>query len=328
MDKIKLQISIIIAGKNEEKNLPGLIESLKNINYPVNQFEIVFVDDNSSDNTLTVALEKLNELPNLRVIPAKDKIYPGKKGALALGIKESQYDFLLITDADCIVGKNWLIGYEKKFNEGYDFLFGNAPFIKKPGLVNTISSFENLRTFFLYKTALKLNLPYSAAARNFGFRKSAFNKIKGYENTTETLSGDDDLLIREAVKNKMKIGFVEDNGSEVYSYAPDKFRDYLVQKTRHTKTSLYYLPVHKIMIAVWHLINLACLFSFPLGFINNWLFLPSAIKIISDIIIVKTNDTQMSYNFNLIEIIYLQFIYEVLIIVNFLNALFKPDRWK
>src|ERR1035437_3837244 len=148
LNKINLQISIIIAGKNEERNLPGLLDSLKVVNYPISDFEIVFVDDNSTDNTLFIAMEKQKELPNLRVIQATNKKYPGKKGALAQGIIESRYDYILITDSDCIVGKEWLNSYAKKFYEGYDFLFGNAPFIKKPGFVNTISRFENLRTFF------------------------------------------------------------------------------------------------------------------------------------------------------------------------------------
>ena len=328
VDKINLQISIIIAGKNEKKNIPVLLDSIKEINYPVNDFEIIFVDDNSTDSTLSVANRKLNVIPNLRVIPASDKKYPGKKGALQIGIMSAKFDYILITDADCIAGKEWLNCYSKKFSEGYDILFGNAPFIKEPGVVNSIARFENLRTFFLYRTALRLNLPYSAAARNFGFRKSSFIKIKGYENTTETLSGDDDLLIREAVKHKMKIGYVEDIKSSVYSSAPASFKTYLVQKTRHTKTSLYYLPTHKIMLTVWHVLNLGCLFSFPLGLINNWLFLPAVIKIIADIFIVKLTEKESVYNFGIFETIYLQFIYEFLIILNFLNALFKHDKWK
>ena len=328
MDKISPQISIVIAAKNEEKNISGLLDSFKIIDYPANKFEIIIVDDNSTDNTLQEAMKYLNHFTNLRIIPAEDKKYPGKKGALALGIMESHSDLIIITDADCFVERDWLKSYIRKFNEGYDFLFGNAPFIEEPGFVNSIARFENIRTFFLYRSALKIKLPYSAAARNFGFRKSSYERIKGYENTTETLSGDDDLLIREAVKNKMRIGYVSDKESSVYSYAPASFKEYLIQKTRHTKTSLYYLPIHKIMLAAWHIINLLCLFSFPLGLIDKWLFMPAVVKIITDIIIVEVNTREADYKFRPFEIIYLQIIYEALIVVNFVNALFKGDKWK
>ena len=83
---------------------------------------------------------------------------------------------------------------------GYDFVFGVAPIIKGKNLVEKLSAFENLRNTFLTIAAVGLNVPYSAAARSFAFRKTSFERLGGYTNTTETLSGDDDLLLREAVK--------------------------------------------------------------------------------------------------------------------------------
>jgi cellulose synthase/poly-beta-1,6-N-acetylglucosamine synthase-like glycosyltransferase len=323
-----LQFSIIIAAKNEADNITSLLNSLKNVDYPNNNFEIILVDDNSADLTFCKAWGFNNEFTNLKIIKAENKKYPGKKGALALGINSAVNDYILITDADCTVSNAWLKRYSEKFTEGYDFLFGNAPFINKPGFVNAISRFENLRTFFLYTTAWKLHIPYSAAARNFGFKKSSFYKIKGYENTKETLSGDDDLLIREAVKNKMRIGYIPDNDAAVYSVTKETIKDYLAQRTRHTKTSMHYLPFHKIILGGWHLINLASLFSLFLGFYNNWFYLPFIIKIVADLIIAKTNEAKSGYKFGLLEIIYLQVIYEILIVVNFMNALFRREKWK
>jgi cellulose synthase/poly-beta-1,6-N-acetylglucosamine synthase-like glycosyltransferase len=323
-----LNISIIISAKNEADSIPSLFNSLKNVDYPKDNFEIILIDDNSTDLTFCKAWGFQNDLTNLRIIKAEDKEYQGKKGALAVGINNAMNDYILITDADCCVSTAWMKRYSDKFNEGYDFLFGNAPFINEPGLVNAISRFENLRTFFLYTAAWKLHLPYSAAARNFGFKKSSFYKIKGYENTRETMSGDDDLLIREAVKNKMRIGYIPDSDAAVYSVSKDTIKDYLAQKARHTKTSIYYLPIHKIALGGWHLINLAALFSLFLGFYNKWFFVPTIIKILADLLIVKTNEGKSGYKFGWFEIIYLQVIYEILIVVNFMNALFRKDKWK
>ena len=323
-----LHISIVISAKNEADNISALINSLKNINYPQNKYEIILVDDSSTDLTLLKAESCRNDINNLKIVQAENKKYPGKKGALEVGIQNAVNDYILITDADCIVSPGWLKEYSAKFSKGYDFLFGNAPFSKQQGFVNTLSCFENLRTFFLYTTALRINIPYSAAARNFGFKKSSFNKIKGYENTNETISGDDDLLIREAVKNNMKIGYIPDKNASVYSSTPASIKDYLVQKTRHTKTSLYYLPVHKLFLGSWHLLNIVLLLTLILGFYNKWFFIPFIIKIAADIIIVKTNEGRFNYSFTLFEIIYLQILYEILIVINFVNALFRKDKWK
>ncbi|MCK7537631.1 MAG: hypothetical protein MZV63_45095 [Marinilabiliales bacterium] len=132
------------------------------------------------------------------------------------GISNAKYPYILITDADCMPAQKWLIGYSEHFNLKFRYVIRLAPFQQNRGLVNAISCFENLRSSILTFSFARLNLPYSAAARNFGFTISAFKRLGGFGNTLETQSGDDDLLIREAVKNKLKIGVVDFEESYVY----------------------------------------------------------------------------------------------------------------
>ena len=170
--------------------------------------------------------------------------------------------------------------------------------------------------------------PYSAAARSFAFRKSAFEKVSGYSNTTETLSGDDDLLLREAVKNNMKIGTFTEPDSFVYSSAPKTCAEYFKQKKRHLQTSFYYLPKQKLFLAFWHIINLISLLSILLVFWNPVFALPFAIKLISDYIIVITHQKELGHSFNFYEIFYLQILFEIFIVINFFNSLFGKVEWK
>ena len=321
------KISIVIAAKNEAENIPSLLSSLKNLNYPEDYFEVILIDDNSTDETLNIAQSYIGKIKNFSVFK-NDSNGTGKKNALTLGISKAVNPFILITDADCKPESKWLKSFSNSFNEEYDFLFGIAPFYKKESLVNHITCFENLRTSFLTLTAAKLGIPYSAAARNFGFRKSSFEKVKGYSNTLETSSGDDDLLLREAVKNKMKIGVVTERDSFVYSSTKDSLKEYVRQKSRHTKTSFYYLPSSKIFLATWHLLNITFLFSPVLSFINIIFIFPFLFKIISDIILIKSHQKKINYDFNIIQIIYLQVFYELFLIINFINALFRKDKWK
>ena len=140
---------------------------------------------------------------NFILVSASDKEFKGKKGALSIGIKNATHNFIVITDADCKPDSNWLNAIAGALDYGYDFVFGVAPIESGTRLIEKISAYENLRNTYLTIAAVGLNKPYSAAARSFAFRKKSFERIGGYANTTETLSGDDDLLIREAVKNKM-----------------------------------------------------------------------------------------------------------------------------
>ena len=126
----------------------------------------------------------------------------------------------------------------------------------------------------------------------------------------------------------MKIGIVTESGSLVYSETKKTFSEYFQQKARHTQTSFHYLKKHQLVLGIWHLLNLAFLFS-PLLMILNPLFgilLP--LKLLTDFSVVKSNQKKFSYNFSTTEIIYLQIIYEILLVIHFLNARFADIKWK
>jgi cellulose synthase/poly-beta-1,6-N-acetylglucosamine synthase-like glycosyltransferase len=126
----------------------------------------------------------------------------------------------------------------------------------------------------------------------------------------------------------MKIGTVTESGSLVFSEAKKTFSEYFQQKARHTQTSFHYLKKHQLILGFWHLLNLVFLFS-PLLMISEPFFgilLPA--KLLSDVLVVKSNQKQFSYDFSVAEIIYLQFFYEFFLIIHFLNARFTEIKWK
>jgi cellulose synthase/poly-beta-1,6-N-acetylglucosamine synthase-like glycosyltransferase len=323
-----VNISIIIAARNETENIDRLIDSMKSLSYPVELFEVIIVDDNSSDETFNKLKTKTESIKNFSVLELRSIGKTGKREALNFGFSKSNYPYILITDADCTPQKKWLECFSKKFQWDYDLLFGIAPFYQRNNFVNKIACFENLRGSILSFSMAFLGLPYTAAARNFGFSKKAFESLGRYSRTTDTISGDDDLLLREAVKNKMKIGFVNETDSFVYSETKKTFKEYFRQRARHTQTSFHYLKRHQVILGFWHSLNLAFLFS-PLLILLNPLFgilLPS--KLIIDYIAVKSNQKKFGYKFSAVEIIYLQIFYEIFLIIHFFNARFSEIRWK
>lgn len=322
------KISVVVAARNEENNIPVLIEALKNQNYDKDNYELIIVDDFSTDNTFSIANELASSSKNFTATKAETKNLPGKKGALAIGIEKANYDFILITDADCVPQPEWISISAEKFSRGYDFIFGVAPFYTENTSINNLSCYENIRSSILTFTAAIIGSPYSAAARNFGFKKSSFKKIKGYSNTADTLSGDDDLLLREAVKNKMRIGFITRKESFVYSKTKNTLDEYLNQKARHTQTSLHYLTKHKLFLGFWHLLNLFFLFSPVLFFVDSIFLSFFLIKITTDIIIVFNLQKYFGYNFSPVKIFSLQIMYELFLILNFVNALLGKSDWK
>ena len=324
----KQKLSIVIAAKNEEKNINSLLNSLEKLNYPKENFEVIIIDDNSTDKTTELIQSRISDKNNFALIIADKKKFEGKKGALTIGIENAKNNFIVITDADCKPETNWLNAIAGGLDYGYDFVFGVAPIQTGKKLVEQLSAFENLRNTYLTIAAVGFNIPYSAAARSFAFRKTSFERIGGYSNTTETLSGDDDLLIREAIKHKMLIGTVIEPDALVYSAAPKSFDEYFKQKKRHLQTSFHYLFKQKIFLGFWHLINLISLLSIVLGFISPILALPFAVKVVYDLFVVTKHQRALGQDFRFYEILYLQILFEVFVVVNFFNSLSGNTKWK
>lgn len=323
-----LKFSVVIAVKNEEENINPLIISLKKIFYPTDFLEIIIIDDNSTDNTYQLINDAIKEIEYIKLFKVGNKKFLGKKGALAFGIEKAINPYIIITDGDCLPQKNWLISFASKFSQGFDMVFGASPFIKKNSLINKISCFENLRISLLTFTAAIFGHPYSATARSLGFTKKIYEQIGGYKNTTETLSGDDDLLIREAVKHNAKIGCFIETGSLVFTKTVTSFKEYLKQKARHTSTSFYYLQKQKLFLVFWHFLNLLLLLSPLFIWFDSIFVFFFLIKILIDIFVIKRIQYLINYNFNFFEVFYLQIIYEFLLIINVINSKLLNIKWK
>lgn len=321
-------LSVIVSLKNEQQHIEILLKTFDKLNYPKENSEIIFVDDNSSDETYEILNQLISDKLNYTLLKAVNKKFIGKKGALSIGIEKAKNDFIVITDADCEPKTEWLERIAFKLSEGFDFVFGVAPIKSGKTFVQKLSAFENLRNTFLSISAVGLNIPYSAAARSFAFRKSSFEKLGGYANTTETLSGDDDLLLREAVKNKMKIGTLIDPDAFVFSESPKTFRDYFKQKKRHLQTSFYYLLPQKLFLGLWHIVNLISLFSIAFIFISPTFAIPFFVKMIYDFLTILKHQKQLGHNFRFYEIPFLQIAFEIFLVINFINSLTGKVEWK
>ncbi len=325
---VESNISIVIAVKNEAKNIPTLISSLAGLDYPAHKLELIIIDDDSEDETIDVIKQASRLLPDCSFFTVQQKKYIGKKGAVNAGIEKAKYPFIFITDADCKIEPDILKSVSYKFNNGCDFIFGPSPFFEEKFFINRMSCFENLRSSMLIFSAAGYGIPYCAAARNFAFKKSAFEKLHGFDQISGLLSGDDDLLLQLAVKNNLKIDIITDKLSFVYSSTKKTFKEYFSQRARHTQASFYYLPSRKILLTLWHSINLFLLFSPALIILNELFILPFIIKILFDIILVSRLQNKFAYEFKFYEIVLFQIIYEIMLLINLFNARFGKIKWK
>ena len=107
--ELKTTFSVIIPFRNEAKNLPFLLKSIEEIKYPIELVEFLFVNDDSSDNSVKIITKTLpNTKTNIQILTNKRVSNSPKKDAITTAISIAKNEWILTTDADCILSENWL----------------------------------------------------------------------------------------------------------------------------------------------------------------------------------------------------------------------------
>lgn len=243
-------ISVIIAAHNEAENLKILLPKLLSQRYF--QFEIIIIDDRSSDNTANIIEEfKSDILKYFRVEKVKGKTNP-KKYALALGIEKSQYETILLTDADCIPSSNkWIYQMASYYNNDKEIILGLSFYNRNKGMLNQFIRYETIYTALQYASFTLLGNPYMGIGRNMSFKKKLFVKFNGYAGIEHIVGGDDDLLIQK-MGNKKNTTIAISNSSITYSQPEVTLKDFLRQKTRHLSVGKYYKTKDKLILGIFH----------------------------------------------------------------------------
>lgn len=235
-------VSIIVCAKNEYNNLQVLLPALINQSY-VNK-EIIIVDDYSTDNTRNLR----TRFPTINWLTPLENI-EGKKSALSYGIELAVKEWILLTDADCIPGNEWVESMVANRGNS-DVILGYSPMIKKSGLINLFSRYETYLTAIQYLSYSILGIPYMGVGRNIMYRKTIFKAVDGFESHRDVLSGDDDLFVQSAIDHG-NIGINLDQKSFVYTHTEVKWKGFITQKLRHISTSYKYKLKHQMMLSIF-----------------------------------------------------------------------------
>lgn len=228
------EFSIIIPFRNEEENLTSLLESLNKINYPVDKFEIILVDDHSEDEGRTIATELIYHSPApISLINCGDKEH-GKKAALALGIEHSNYRWILTIDADCIVPPELLNMYNSVQKNHVKLIAGPVVYkTRKFSLIQNYQVIENAGLIVLGALGIKLKRPFIANGANLCFEKEAYHSVFGYDDNLHIAGGDDEFLL-EKIHNQFpdSVHFLFKNKALVRTRVQPDFQSMFSQRIR------------------------------------------------------------------------------------------------
>ena len=330
----KLPISIIICAKNEEENIKKYFPLIAAQNYP--DYEIVLIDDASSDETLELFEAYEKQYANVKLVKVQNNeaFWGNKKFALTLGIKAAKNEYLVFTDADCYpVSNDWLLQISSQFTKEKTIVLGYGAYEKvKNSFLNKIIRFETMLTAVQYFSWAKMGHPYMGVGRNLAYKKSEFFNVRGFMDHMKIRSGDDDLFINQAATAaNTEILFSPESFTQT---APKTtFKDWLSQKRRNAATAKFYKGFDQFQLGffLFSQVSFFVLAILLLAFQYQWIIITSIIGfryLFSWITLgysaAKLKEKDVMYWYPIIEIImiFIQFN------INIKNKLSKPTDWK
>lgn len=243
-------ISVILCARNEQANLESNLPLILQQDYY--DFEVVVVNDCSGDDSRWVLQELSDQYRHLKVVTINehDRFKHGKKFAVTLGIKASDNECLLFTDADCRpASPQWLGMMQQNFTGSAEIVLGYSPYQRLSGFVNKLIRFETFFTALNYLSFALSGKPYMGIGRNMAYKKSLFFRGKGFASHMHIPSGDDDLFVNQnatAANTRIEIR----PETQVWSEPKKTFSAYLKQKIRHLGAGKFYKKEHKQMLGL------------------------------------------------------------------------------
>ena len=266
--------SVVIAARNEEEGIVPLLEALQEQTYSKDFFEVIVVDDFSTDTTP----EKIKAFLNDRVHLIQPNVEDGnssKKKAIEAGIQRAKGSLIAITDADCIPKNDWLetvASFQQKTNA----VFIAAP-VKLKNYTSLLSAFQSLDFITLQgitAASVTANVHTMCNGANLAYLRSAFFEVNGFSGIDKLASGDDMLLMYKIWKKyPQRVHYLKNEKAIVETEPMPSWKSFFQQRIRWSSKATYYKDWRITLVLLFvYLFNCVffVLFFMSINNSNNW----------------------------------------------------------
>ena len=230
-------ISIVVAARNEEENLPVLLDAISKQTYPRENFEVIVIDDHSTDRTREVA-----ESNNMVRVLSLSESETSKKKAIEKAVHAAKGELIVATDADCIPPETWLSTLAQ-FNMSKNAVFIAAP-VKYKIRNNVLGIFQGIDFITLQGiTAAGVAKDFHSMCNgaNLAYSKEAFLNVNGFEGIDKIASGDDLLLMHKISKQYPgSVYYLKSGDAVVETTPPQTWKGFYRQRIRWASKTVHY----------------------------------------------------------------------------------------
>jgi len=255
-------VSVIVACRNEERALPLILSDIAGQTYNPDLFELIIVNDNSSDSTFEVA-SGFSRIKNIKVLNSNGK---GKKKAIRTGVEASAGSQIITTDADCRIGKNWLktiASFQAEHKpemiispvklegrKGFFYRFQELEFLSLQGITAGTSVGEN---------------PVMCNGANLAFQKETYLNHAG--NLHDELASGDDVFLLHNIKSypDKRIMWLDSAEATAVTRTSGNLSSFLHQRVRWISKAGAYIDRFTKVLAIVTFVTIATQFLLLLG---------------------------------------------------------------
>lgn len=237
-----VKVSVLIAARNEENNIEKLLESLKNQSFPKELFEVIIVNDHSTDNTDEIINDFINKNKELDVKLLKAE-KTGKKHAISQALHTAINELVIVTDADCVLNDLWIesiVGFYQE--EKCKMIL--APVLLSPAenLFEKMQVLEHLSLIGSTAGSASIGFPVMCNGANMAYERNAALEVEKFRKDFDIPSGDDMFLLEQFVKcyGRGNVKFLLSKSAVVKTKTCKTIKDFFRQRRRWvSKTKSY-----------------------------------------------------------------------------------------
>lgn len=278
--------SVIIPARNEEDMIRNCLKDILDQQYPSSLFEIIVVNDHSTDDTAGIVKQLQQQYANLQLINLEDYldnkcINAYKKKAIELAVGKSKGEWIITTDADCRIPPKWLYLYDAYIQQKQNvFVAGPVMFTHQESVLSIFQLLDFMSLQGITAAAVSAGYHTMCNGANLAYRKDVFYEVGQFKGIDELASGDDMLLMFK-IKQQYpeKLGYLFHPGAVVTTAPMHSWRNFLNQRIRWASKADRYddKSVFRILVLVYA-VNLVLLVLLPInllvtGEIAHWLTL-------------------------------------------------------
>lgn len=227
-------VSIVVAARNEERNIRQCLESIVHLSYPAEFLEVIVVDDRSNDRTSDIVREYSRIASHVRLLTAAagTNTLRGKTNAITQGIEASHGEILLFTDADCSVPVRWVEETVKYYIDSSIGIVAGFTALRADSWFEGMQSLDWFVLFSVAAATVRLRYPVTAVGNNLSVRRDAYDRVGGYRTIPFSVTEDYALFHAICRHTEYRARFPLDSNTLVESEACNNWGELFRQKTR------------------------------------------------------------------------------------------------